>query len=142
MYFSKHSCQEDYAGGAREHPSSIQFVTLPASAALAKSGPAGNDPIAVIYLPSRAIVYPTSQGKRSGTCAVELPTGLTVVWCRVATFKLRVGMRTEEVLIWGGVGSLTVVLVLLVSLSFRDRQRLRAEIQQRLLETSDTSERE
>ena len=41
-------------------------------------------------------------------------------------------MRTEEVLISGGVGSLTVVLVLLVSLSFRDRQRLRAEIQQRL----------
>jgi hypothetical protein len=51
-------------------------------------------------------------------------------------------MRTEEVLIWGGVSSLTVVLVLLVSLSFRDRQRLRAEIQQRLQETSDTSERE
>ena len=51
-------------------------------------------------------------------------------------------MRTEEVLISGGVGSLTVVLVLLVSLSFRDRQRLRAEIQQRLQETSDISELE
>ena len=51
-------------------------------------------------------------------------------------------MRTEEVLIWGGVGSLTVVLVLLVSLSFRDRQRLRAEIQERLLEASDTRERQ
>ena len=67
---------------------------------------------------------------------------MAVAQCRVATFELRVGMRTEDVLIWGGVSSLTVVLVLLVSLSFRDRQRLRAEIQQRLQETSDTGERE
>ena len=43
---------------------------------------------------------------------------------------------------WGGVVSPTVVLVLLVTLSFRDRQRLRSEIQRRLQEASGTSEPE
>jgi heme exporter protein D len=50
-------------------------------------------------------------------------------------------MKTAEIMIWGGVGALTVLLAVLVLLSFRQERHLRAEINQRRKEVSGPDER-